>query len=124
MPHSKQGTTSDDGLEDSTRIVRFQDLEPVWYLPKAKEPGFMRWLVSWIGGPAGYVNPSLGTSTVNEQMVVGYMSLPVGQRQPGLHTHTVAETYIVLSGSLMGWDGRGEEHVAGPGDCMHIPKGE
>lgn len=84
----------------------------------------MRWLVSWVGGPPGYINPSQGVSVVSDEMAVGYMSLPIGQKQPGLHTHTVAEIYIVLSGQLMGWDGRGDEHLAGPDDCVYIPAGE
>ena len=105
-------------------IVRFNDLEPVWYLPRAKEPGFMRWLVTWLGGPEGYVNPSRGVAAENQDMAVGYMSLAVGQRQDGLHAHTVAEIYVVLAGQLLGWDGRGESHLAGPGDCVYIPKGD
>jgi hypothetical protein len=34
-------------------IIRWQDLEPQWYVPGAKEPGFMRYLTSWVGGPKG-----------------------------------------------------------------------
>jgi hypothetical protein len=37
-------------------IIRYRDLEPQWHVPGAKEPGFMRWLISWVGGPKGYVN--------------------------------------------------------------------
>lgn len=34
-------------------IIRWNDLEPQWHVPGAKEPGFMRYLVSWVGGPKG-----------------------------------------------------------------------
>jgi mannose-6-phosphate isomerase-like protein (cupin superfamily) len=107
-----------------TEIVRFKDLEPVWYLPRAKEPGFMRWLVTWVGGPHGFVNPSIGTSVISNHMAVGFMSLPRGQRQEGLHSHTVAEIYIILKGQLIGWDGRGDSHLGTTGDCIYIPAGK
>jgi len=122
----KQRTALIQGQDDSEspEVIRFDDLEPVWYLPRAKEPGFMRWLVTWLGGPPGYINPSRGLAAENEKMAVGYMSLPVGQQQSGLHAHTVTEIYIVLAGQLLGWDGRGESHLAGPGDCVYIPRGK
>lgn len=122
-----KASNGDPQVEDvstkGTAIVRFKDLEAVWYLPRAKEPGFMRWLVTWVGGPPGYVNPSLGTSAISKNMAVGFMSLPRGQRQEGLHAHTVAEIYIIRKGQLMGWDGRGETHLGGIGDCIYIPAG-
>ncbi|KAH4016014.1 hypothetical protein HBI92_030420 [Parastagonospora nodorum] len=107
----------------NTEVVQFRDLEAIWYLPRAKEPGFMRWLVTWVGGPAGFINPSIGSSVISENMAVGFMSLPRGQRQSGLHAHTVAEIYVILKGRLMGWDGRGENHIANTGDCVYIPAG-
>lgn len=50
----------------TTSIIRYNDLEPQWHVPGAKEPGFMRWLISWVGGPPGFVNPSKEAAIVSE----------------------------------------------------------
>ena len=104
-------------------IIRYHDLEPQWHVPGAKEPGFMRWLISWVGGPPGYVNPNKDVAAISEEAVVGLMNLPVGQRQKGLHYHSVTEIYVVLKGHLMSYDGKGQTHRAGPMDCIYIPAG-
>ncbi|KAI9743688.1 MAG: hypothetical protein M1818_003004 [Claussenomyces sp. TS43310] len=106
-----------------SKIIRYRDLEPQWHVPGAKEPGFMRWLISWVGGPAGYVNPNKDVAEISQEAVVGLMSLPVGQRQKGLHYHSVAEIYVVLKGEFEGFDGTNKTHHAGPMDCVYIPAG-
>jgi mannose-6-phosphate isomerase-like protein (cupin superfamily) len=105
------------------RIVRFRDLEPSWTTKQAKEPGFMRWLVTWVGGPAGHINTNPGTAIESTQCAVGMMYLPRGQRQAGKHTHGVTEIYVVLQGELEGFDASGHPHRAGPMDCTYIPAG-
>lgn len=105
------------------RIVRFRDLEPSWNTKQAKEPGFMRWLVTWVGGPAGHINTNTGVSVESTQCAVGMMYLPRGQRQAGKHTHGVTEIYVVLQGTLEGFDASGHPHRAGPMDCTYIPAG-
>jgi len=107
----------------AAEIIRYIDLEPQWHVPGAKEPGFMRYLINWTGGPAGHINPNRGTAVVSQNTVVGLMNLPVGQRQKGLHYHSVCEIYIILRGNLEGYDGRGHITRAGPLDCMVIPAG-
>jgi mannose-6-phosphate isomerase-like protein (cupin superfamily) len=107
----------------AAEIIRYVDLEPQWHVPGAKEPGFMRYLINWTGGPAGHINPNRGTAVVSENTVVGMMNLPVGQRQKGLHYHSVCEIYIILRGNLEGYDGRGHITRVGPLDCMVIPAG-
>ena len=105
------------------RIVRFRDLEPSWGTKQAKEPGFMRWLVTWLGGPAGHINTNPGTAIETTHCAVGMMYLPVGQRQAGRHIHGVTEIYVVLQGELEGFDASGHPHRAGPMDCTYIPEG-
>ncbi|KAL2823608.1 RmlC-like cupin domain-containing protein [Aspergillus cavernicola] len=106
-----------------SQIIRYSDLEPQWHVPGAKEPGFIRYLISWVGGPPGYVNPNKDTAAISREVVVGLMNLPMGQKQKGIHYHSVAEIYIILRGELEGYDGTGHITRAGPLDCMYIPAG-
>lgn len=106
-----------------TQIIRHSSLEPQWHVPGAKEPGFIRYLINWVGGPPGYINPNKESATISEEVVVGLMNLPVGQKQKGIHYHSVAEIYIILRGKLEGYDGNGHITHAGPLDCMYIPAG-
>lgn len=105
------------------RIIRFRDLEPSRTTRQAKEPGFLRWLVTWVGGPAGHINTNPGIAVESTHCAVGMMYLPRGQRQAGRHTHGVTEIYVALQGELEGFDASGHPHRAGPLDCAHIPAG-
>ncbi len=105
------------------RIVRFRDLEATWTTKRAREAGFMRWLVTWLGGPAGHINTNPGVAIESTQCAVGMMYLPRGQRQAGKHVHGVTEVYVVLQGELEGFDASGHPHRAGPMDCTYIPVG-
>lgn len=107
----------------NSRIIRHKDLEPQWHVPGAKEPGFIRYLINWVGGPPGYINPNKQVAAVSHDVVVGLMNLPVGQKQKGIHYHSVAEIYIILRGELEGYDGNNHITRAGPLDCMYIPAG-
>ncbi|OQU93629.1 Cupin domain-containing protein [Cladophialophora immunda] len=108
---------------DLPEIIRYRDLEPKWHVPGAKEPGFIRYLINWIGGPDGHINPNKEVARVSEKTVVGLMNLPVGQMQKGLHYHSVTEIYIILRGELESYDGKGQTHRAKALDCIYIPKG-
>jgi quercetin dioxygenase-like cupin family protein len=103
-------------------VVRLAALEPRWTTSRATEPGYFRWLVSYLGGPPGFINPSPESSVTSDRVVAGVMGIPAGNRQHGYHTHTVAEIYVVLRGTLRSW-GPGTDHVAGPLDCVVIPAG-
>lgn len=105
------------------RIVRFRDLEPTWTTHRAREPGFMRWLVTWVGGPAGHINTNPGVALESSRCAIGLMHLLRGQRQSGKHIHAVTEIYVVLKGTLEGFDASGDLHRAGPMDCTVIPAG-
>jgi len=103
-------------------IIRFNDLAPSWHLP-GQEPGMMRWLTSWVAGPEGYVNSNPGYAALSQEISAGLMYLDVGNRQRGLHYHSVTEIYVILKGQVLGWDGKHDEHIAGPMDCIYIPAG-
>jgi len=105
------------------RIVRNSDLEPTWSVLRAKEPGFMRSLVTWMGGPEGYINTNPGVAIESRHCAVGRMDMGPGNRQPGVHTHTMDEIYVILEGEAESFDGVGNRHRAGPLDCLYIPKG-
>jgi len=122
MGHQKAVDGASKGDKDGASIIRFNDLAPSWHLP-GQEPGMMRWLTSWVAGPEGYVNSNPGYAALSHEMSVGLMYLDVGNRQRGLHYHSVTEIYVILKGQVLGWDGRHEEHIAGPMDCIYIPAG-
>ena len=105
------------------RIIRFRDLEPTWTTKQAKEAGFMRWLVTWVGGPAEHINTNPGVAVESRSCAVGMMYLPRGQRQAGRHVHGVTEVYVILQGELEGFDASGKPHRAGPFDCTYTPAG-
>ncbi len=104
-------------------IVRFQDLEPTWTTARAREAGYMRWLVTWVGGPAGFINTNPQVAIGSTRCAVGLMVLPPGQRQAGRHVHGITEIYVVLDGTLEGFDASGHPHRAGALDCTAIPAG-
>jgi len=105
------------------RIIRFRDLEATWTTKQAKEAGFNRWLVTWVGGPPGHVNTNPDVAEESRNFAVGMMYLPRGQRQAGVHTHSVTEIYVILQGVLEGLDASGHTHRAGPLDCTYTPVG-
>jgi mannose-6-phosphate isomerase-like protein (cupin superfamily) len=110
-------------MRNAITIVRNADLKPYWGVLRAKEPGFLRSLITWIGGPAGCVNTNPEQAVESSTFAVGLMDMPVGNKQAGLHIHTVTEIYIILEGEVESIDGYGNRHRAGPMDCVYIPKG-
>ncbi|MGI9480369.1 MAG: cupin domain-containing protein [Hyphomicrobiaceae bacterium] len=110
-------------MSQAIRLVRINDLEPSWTVLRATEPGFMRSLVTWLGGPEGYINTNPGVAIESRKCAIGLMDMGPGQRQPGVHTHSMVEVYVILDGMVESFDGIGNRHTAGPFDCLHIPKG-
>ena len=104
-------------------IVRFRDLEPTWSTRRAREPGFLCWLVTWVGGPPGFINTNRDVAIESTRCAVGLMGLPPGQRQARRHVHGMTEIYVGLQGTLEGFDASGQPHRAGPLDCTSIPAG-
>lgn len=110
-------------MQNAIRIVRNRDLEAFWGVLRAKEPGHMRSLITWMGGPEGYINTNPGIAIESRHCAVGLMEMGPGNRQPGVHTHTMTEIYVILEGTVESIDGLGNKHIAGPLDCLYIPKG-
>ncbi len=104
-------------------MVRFADLQATWRTPRATEPGYLRWLVSYVGGPDGYINPNPETGLFSDRYVIGLMGLPAGNAQAGLHIHTVTEIYVILRGRVESLEADGRTVTAEPGDCLCIPPG-
>ncbi|MFY0611549.1 MAG: cupin domain-containing protein [Hyphomicrobiaceae bacterium] len=104
-------------------IVRHRDLEPFWGVKRATEPGFMRSLITWMGGPEGYINTNVDQAISSRHCAVGIMDMAVGNRQPGVHVHTMNEIYVILDGQVESIDGLGNKHIAGALDCLFIPTG-
>ena len=105
------------------QIVRNAELEPAWTVKQAKEPGFMRSLITWVGGPEGYINTNPAQAVRSLDATIGLMRMPVGNRQAGVHVHSVTEIYVILKGEAESFDGVGNVHRAGPMDCLYIPRG-
>lgn len=111
------------GARSGSRVIRVADLDPTWDVPHAREPGFLRWLISYVGGPPGFINNNPETGLLSERIVEGLMWLPVGNRQFGVHVHTVTEIYVILRGRVRSIEPGREPEVAGPLDCLYIPAG-
>ncbi len=103
-------------------VLRFDDLDRPWDIaPRSNQPGHLRWLMTYVGGPPGHLHEHPETGLVAERAIMGMMGLPVGQRQYGLHRHTTTEIYLVLRGRVESIESQGHRQIAGPLDLLYIP---
>jgi hypothetical protein len=58
-------------MSNSVVVVRNRDLEPSWSVKQAKEPGFMRSLITWVGGPEGYINTHPDNAVISQNSAIG-----------------------------------------------------
>ncbi len=78
------------------RLVRFEDLDPSWEGPQAKEVGCLRWAVSWVGAATGTdLNP--GTSIASDTVALGLMGLLPANAQP-VRSQPCGVVYVVARG--------------------------
>jgi quercetin dioxygenase-like cupin family protein len=102
------------------RVVRFEDLVPRWTQAKSSsEPGFLRWLAPYVGGPPGHLHDD--ADLVGKHSIMGIMGLPAGQRQWGLHRHTTCEIYLILKGHVESLEAERVTRKMGPMDLLYIP---
>lgn len=114
--------TTDTGALTAPVVLRFDDLDRPWDIaPRSNEPGHLRWLMTYVGGPPGHLHEHPETGLVAERAIMGMMGLPVGQRQYGLHRHTTTEIYLVLRGRVESIESQGHRQIAGPLDLLYIP---
>ena len=99
-------------MSNSVRTIRNKDLAPTWTVKQAKEPGFMRSLITWVGGPDGYINTNPEVAVISQSAAVGLMRMAVGNRQAGVHIHSITEIYVILKGEVESFDGVGNLHRA------------
>lgn len=103
-------------------VVRFDELNPTWNTMHAREPGHMRWIVTYYGGSEGYINDNPETGLLSDRTVTGMMWLAAGNRQFGVHEHTITEIYVILKGRVESIE-PGRRQLAGPLDCLYMPPG-
>lgn len=113
---------------EEPRLIRWRELQPHWVVPHAKEVGYLRFNVTYVGGPEGFVNINTETDLISLRTAIGLMWMPVGQRQYGLHRHTVCETYVILEGSVDSLHPTVDANILPPDraetlDCLHMPIG-
>ncbi|MEZ5076760.1 MAG: cupin domain-containing protein [Solirubrobacterales bacterium] len=107
---------------DGPRAVRFDDLRPAWgKAHRSEQAGYFRWLVSYVGGPPGWLEEHPESGLIGDRSVLGVMGLPAGQRQFGLHRHPTTEIYLILAGRVESIEAEGQRQMLGPLDCLYIP---
>lgn len=111
------------------RVIRWRELMPMWVVPHSREAGYLRFNLSYVGGPEGFVNINRETDLISLRTSIGLMWMPAGQRQFDLHRHTVCESYVILAGEVESINPREPGaptnigHRAGVLDMVHMPIG-
>ena len=86
--------------EDDIRIIKDLSLVPDWSSPKAKEPEFMRWLTTYVGGHAGHENHNPFEAISSDQIYIGIKTLLPWQREVPYEAED-PELCVVLSGKAV-----------------------
>lgn len=111
--------------EKQIQIVRMRQLKPFWGNRLNDRPGYIRWAVTPVGGPEGFLHMNRDDgAVVTESCTVGFMYFPVGVSSPGIHVHNdFDEVYVVIKGQMAVRFEDGREEILGPLDTAFIPAG-
>lgn len=103
-------------------LVRFTELEPSWDVKRATEPGFMRWVVSWLGGPPGFVNFNPGVAADSARTAAGLMGfLPSGNRD-AREPEAFDRLFLCVGARIVARHGTGTDALSYL-DAVHVPAG-
>lgn len=101
-------------------VMRFEEINPTWNTMHAREPGHIRWIISYYGGGEGYINDNPENGLFSDRTAAGMMWLAAGNRQFGVHEHTMTEIYVILKGRVESIE-PGRRQQAGPLDVLYMP---
>jgi len=104
---------------DPIKVIKFNDLDPYWGSVRAKEPGWLRWLISWVGGSENFVNFNRDHAALSDQVGLGLIVLLPGNNQCP-HSHPDAEVYVILCDKALIYRGHGNEELETL-DSVYIP---
>lgn len=104
------------------KVIPFINLEPQWAAPKAKEPPFLRYAVSWVGGQKGYINHNRGVAEESDKCTLGMLVIYPGCKQVP-HSYAGNATYVIVEGTGMVDRGKGIE-ILKRLDGVRIPGGK
>lgn len=86
--------------DDDITLIRYNGLEPDWSLPRAKEPEFMRWRTTYVGGNTGFENYNPDLSVTNDNIYIGLHTLLPAQKDVPYETDQ-GEIRVVLDGKVV-----------------------
>lgn len=108
---------------DEIRVVPFKDLEPNYSASKAKEPEFMRWNISYVGGTGMQENHSPALAVQSQNIHIGMLALAPAQKEVPFSSQE-EETYILLQGEAIVNHGRAKGKSLERLDGMFYGSGE
>lgn len=104
-------------------VIKFNNLEPHWAAPKAKEAPFLRYAITYVGGKDGYINTNPKQAALNDKTALGMMVIYPGNGQVP-HSLPGNQCYVICQGRALITKGqKGEPKELRRLDGIWIPKG-
>ncbi|MCJ1297793.1 hypothetical protein MMC08_000581 [Hypocenomyce scalaris] len=84
-------------------VIKFNNLEPHWGAPKARESPFLRYMISYVAGGDGYINFDPGRAYISQKCALGLLVIYPGNEQvpnslPGNQCYVVVQGTAVVAG--------------------------